>query len=205
MNQSIGFISGGLFLTFFGAFWAVPALSQFHSAWDSIMFGITALVILGLLAACLRLWHVAQRTVELPDLPGDTEDPNLFKRFGIVVALETIFIIVASITLGRANHSEYIAPVVGIIVGLHFIPLAVLFRLPIYYMTATVFVLLSVIAIIASLAGVTLGAPENWSIVVRVVNALILWFTAGYVLASRFRSLRVHTQRPFAKPQGDRL
>lgn len=60
-------------------------------------------------------------------------------------------------------------------------------------MTAALFVLLSTTAIIALLAGLTLGAPDNWSILVGVGNALVLWLTAGYVLAEEFRALRMRT------------
>ena len=181
-------VADGL-LAFFGAFWAVMALQQRSSTLTSLLLGIAALVTLGLFAGCVQLWRKARDITDTIDPASAAHRKATSRRFGMVVAIEAVAIAVASIWFGAADHPEFIAPIVGVVVGLHFLPLARLFHRPIYYLTGGLMAILSGIAIIALLAGATLGAPENWSILVGLANALVLWFTAAYTLVAVFRML----------------
>jgi len=53
-----------------------------------------------------------------------TQGQKIARRFGIVVAGELIVIGAAIVLLKLFNHPEYIAPMIYLIVGLHFLPLA---------------------------------------------------------------------------------
>jgi len=182
MRENRGVVSGALVLTIFGALWALPAVSYFPAPLVWIALGVAVLVTLVLLGLCAWRWRTSPLTAGF-EQDGAGSHTRL-SRFGSVVSIEGLAILVASIALSRSEHITYIAPVVSVIVGLHFFPLAALFSMRAYYLTAVLFVFPSTGAIVAQLLGVTLGAPENWHILIGIFDALVLWLTAAAVLAA---------------------
>jgi hypothetical protein len=76
--------------------------------------------------------------------------------------------------------SQFIPPAIALIVGLHFLPLARLFRVTFYYITGVLLCVLALVAIIALIRGLPIAGPSpyNWSLVVGIGATLILWLTA---------------------------
>jgi hypothetical protein len=54
---------------------------------------------------------------------------------GIIFGIEIVLIALASILLSVFQADRFIAPTAALIVGIHFFPLARLFRVPVYYLT----------------------------------------------------------------------
>ena len=88
------------------------------------------------------------------------------------VGFEVVFIVIAVWLLRRAKHPQYILPVVGFIVGLHFLGLWRATDLSVFVWTAIGMCIASAIAIIL---------PPNMVVARRAIAgfgcALVLWAT----------------------------
>jgi hypothetical protein len=95
--------------------------------------------------------------------------------FGIIFGVEAALIALSSVLLARSGLGDWIPVAVGLIVGVHFLPLAYVFEVPLYYWTGalTVFGILGCLFIHA--VGVRL-------LCVGLVMAGVLWLTAVLLL-----------------------
>lgn len=165
-----------LFMAFFGTLWAgigIGGLQGLGQPWLSTM---VLLVGLGLLIGGIALLRASRH------LPNQVTEAD-FQRgnrtgmwFGIVFATEGILIAVASAICNAINRFDLFFPIMAIIVGVHFWPLAALFEVKAYYLVG---VLLCVLALITfavpeqgNLGGQPITAP--W-VVLGFGAALILW------------------------------
>lgn len=77
----------------------------------------------------------------------------------------------------RLGRPEFIPAGVALVVGLHFFPLASLFRVPLYYVTGAA---LCVVAVSTPIAALSLGASTAvWQVVSGLGAAAILWATSA--------------------------
>jgi hypothetical protein len=106
--------------------------------------------------------------------------------YWIVTGTESALVVGAAIWLSRIGRSDLIPQVCGAIVGLHFLPLARIFRAPIYHGTGAAMVL-------GELASLALSRGYGRNIIGCGVPGLVLWATALVLLARIFS----------AKPVGD--
>lgn len=72
---------------------------------------------------------------------GSAIDADTGPRFGIIVGVEVAFAGIGSGILAWRKKSEFIAPWVAFVVGVHFIPLATMLRLPLLFPAAVLVVL----------------------------------------------------------------
>ena len=137
-------------------------------------------IVIGLLVASLRLWRKSE-ALPAHSLPEEsTYWRNSGKWFGLIFASEAALIAIASIVLGDTGHDALIPPVIALIVGLHFLLLAPLFRLPLYNVTGIAMSALALVCIIAVIAGWRPAGDSLffWSSVVGLGSAALLWATA---------------------------
>jgi hypothetical protein len=73
---------------------------------------------------------------------------NLRRRFFIVLILEIIAFNIAPLLLLWFGHIEYIVPVEILICAIHFIPLARIFNMPVYYFLGSTVSLITILTII---------------------------------------------------------
>jgi hypothetical protein len=94
-----------------------------------------------------------------------------------------------SILLSTFQLDRFIPPVIALIVGIHFFPLARLFHVPVYFLTGALF---SVLAVVALLPGLPIAgsSPYNWSLFVGVGTTLVLWLTALSITRFGLRVMR---------------
>lgn len=175
-----GTASGVLFMAFFGTLWAYTGIMGLQG-WGSPWLLTVALAIGFLLVLSgFSLIHVSK---EFPDGVSSREGNNsrkMRKWFNIIFAGEGIAIGIAIAVCNVVGHTENIPIVIAIIVGLHFLPLARLFRVSIYYYTG---ILLCVVPVItwlfipetATLSGHELNAYMS---AVGLGSAFILWVTS---------------------------
>ncbi|HEX5501253.1 MAG TPA: hypothetical protein VFW96_01440 [Thermomicrobiales bacterium] len=187
-----GIASGIFFMAFFGAVWGLLGLSFLTGGARVIAWVVIALVTLGFCGVGGALLRHARALPETASAEDAAEGRRIGRWFGIVFGVESGLIALASVLLGIFQAGQYIAPVVALIVGLHFFPLAPLFRVPAYYGTGALLVVLALIALVALLLGVPLGSPspDNWSSFVGVGAALILWATALAITRFGLRVMR---------------
>ena len=92
------------------------------------------------------------------------ENAQYWKRAGrwftIAFATQGIAIGVTSAICGATGHYELILPLTALIVGVHFLPLAPLFRVKSYYITGTLLCVLSVITLLTVPSKVTLHGQQ---------------------------------------------
>ncbi len=163
---------GALVCGFFGSCWMLGA----------VYFGEISnpalLAALALLAGVSVIWPIAQ-LVRVRRLPYSTRGgqgwSDVSKPYWTLVVIEWAACIVASNWLSHTGHPDVIPQAVGLIVGLHFIPLAKIFRAPIYHWTAAAMVL----GVVASFA---VAAGDLRSIVASGVCGLALWATEAEIL-----------------------
>jgi len=177
-----GIASGVLFLVVFGALWAaigINGLQGFDEPWVAI--GILLIGLVLLIASLSLRW----KTRRLPNRAAEKKEPDRQRKnkwFRIVFATELVAIVSANVICRAVNRSDLFFPVMMLIVGIHFFPLAVLFGINKYYLTGA---LLSLLAI-----GTLLVVPEQlqfsgfqitaWWVVLGLGGAFILWGT-GFV------------------------
>ena len=141
-GRGIGIIIGALF----GIAWLYNAL-KFDHAPDWIFYvayAATAVIVLG---GVMRIR--ADRKLGLKQ-PGSTRI-----AFLIVFAIEIAAIIAALIVLSRFHMEQYMVAAIAVIVGLHFLPLAKIFRVQIYYVMG-----LAMVAATAAAAVSLTGAQQ---------------------------------------------
>ena len=190
-----GYASGALFMTFFGAFWASFSAFAFGPWQRVLLLLVIGLVGLTLAVAAVRLLrkarHLPRNTSEESRARGKTQG----RRFLLVFGVEFASIFVAANLLGIAGLEGFIPPVIALIVGLHFLPLAAVFGVRLYYLTGVLISVVATVALVALLFGVTLGGEFGWAVVVGIATALILWATALGILCIAGGLLRANSAR----------
>lgn len=157
---------------FFGAAWMLGAVANgeiANRAW---------LIVIALLAATFLVWPVAQlfSVRRLRYSARDGRDwSSVSKPYWTVVTIEWIACIVASNWLSHLGHYDLIPQAIGLIVGIHFAPLAKIFRAPIYYWTGA--------AMVAGvLVSMLVPSGDLRNIVASGVCGLALWATEAVIL-----------------------
>lgn len=106
---------------FFGFSWFGWAQAEPPAAWRlplGIASGICLAVALAGLYFALRHW-------------GDTTAlamPGAYQKFGIIFGIECTSALLGSLILMKFNKTAYIAPWIALVVGVHFAPLAAVFK-----------------------------------------------------------------------------
>ncbi|MGZ6364289.1 MAG: hypothetical protein ACXWP0_21640, partial [Ktedonobacterales bacterium] len=117
-------------LTGFGTVWAISGVSNLPtSERDILLFAIAGVLVI-LVIANIRLWQHAGRVPAYSTPEEATYREKAGARFGLVFGGEMALIIVANIVLVITRHFTLITPAIALIVGIHFLPLAYIFRAP---------------------------------------------------------------------------
>ena len=103
------------------------------------------------------------------------ESKRAGRIFSAVNAIQWTLVFVVATVLARAGHKEWIIPAIILIVGIHFFPLAVAFKVPRHYATGAAMTLLAIFYPLMSSAGPT-------SPVGCVGAGIILWVSATAAL-----------------------
>jgi hypothetical protein len=98
-------------------------------------------------------------------------------------AIEWVLCSVAAFWLARIGQYALIPECLGVIIGLHFLPLGKIFRSPVYYGTGAVMVL-------GSMASLAIPAGHLRNIAAFGVDGLSLWGTAAVILCQDLLSKR---------------
>jgi hypothetical protein len=163
---------GALICGFFGSCWMLGAV-HFGEITNSAL-----LAALAVLAAAAVIWPTAElfrvRRLSYSTSYGRRWS-EVSRPYWTVVIVEWASCIIASNWLGRTGHDNLIPQAVGFIVGVHFAPLAKIFRAPVYNWTAAAMVL----GVAGSFA---IPAGDLRNIVASGVCGLALWATEAEIL-----------------------
>ncbi|MGB6941621.1 MAG: hypothetical protein WBE37_04365 [Bryobacteraceae bacterium] len=170
--KSKGRAIGALICGLFGAVWMFEALFFGALATPAWLTAIAALAI------ALIVWPATQ----LISLRHATYSTAYGQRwtavspaYWTIAAIEWVACGVAANWLSRIGRGGLTPQFIGVIVGLHFLPLAKIFKAPIYYWTGAAMVL-------GSLASLAIPAGHVRNMAAFGVNGISLWATAAVIL-----------------------
>src|SRR5476649_667226 len=159
---------GAMFFTIFGGAWlALGILGG---------YGMSVVALLLIVAGTLLLFFASLRQFRRnrgahaaeADSP---EGKRAGRIFNAVNAIQWILVFVAAAVLSRVGHKEWIIASIILIMGIHFFPLSVVFKVPRHYATGAAMTLLAIFYPLMSSAGPT-------SPVGCVGAGIILWVSA---------------------------
>ena len=190
--RNLGLAGGCLWLTAVGAAFVVWSLLATQSA-----LAISVLVVIGALAVLLGVFGVAmiRRIRRSPFVPAaSTPDRGgIRRRFGMIVAAEVAAFVVVGRVCTTTHHWIWIVPLDLIVVGLHFLPLAKLFKVPRYYVTGALFCAIPMVTMLMVPSSAHAGYALSWIAMPAIGCGLVSLATAWaglnevrrFVLASR--------------------
>lgn len=176
-----GIAGGAAILSLFGGFWCIVALA-FRPARPAWAIPAASATTLALLIGCALRWAASAKLPDSHDPAAAAKGKRAGVIFGVIFGVEGGLIALVSALLGRSGLGDWIPVAVGLIVGVHFLPLAHVFEVPLYYWTGG----LSVFGILGCLL---IPAAGTRLLCVGLVMAAVLWSTA-LVLLVRTRSAR---------------
>ncbi|OZB91291.1 hypothetical protein [Paenibacillus sp. XY044] len=181
-----GTASGVFFMAFFGTLWAytgIMGLQEFAAPlWLASAVAIGVVLIIGG-ASLVRASRGIKEQNEIIDASTARKGKRIAVRFNIVFAAEAAAIAVAIAVCNATGHTALIPIVIALIVGIHFYPLASLFRVKFYHLTGTLLCLLALATLLFLPVEASLGAHHinTYMSVVGLGSALILWGTGTAV------------------------
>jgi hypothetical protein len=154
-------------MTIFGIIWWIAGAVQ--SSWPIIItIGIPIIISLGMIYKIRK-----QTPVNIGQL---SNGQKYIRKIIIIISSIEMIVIYIAIKILQANiQTEFIFPVISIIVGIHFIPLALGIPSKIYYLPAILLVFVGILGMVIS--------NENLRIpIVSSSAAIILWTTSVILL-----------------------
>jgi hypothetical protein len=129
-----------LFLAFFGTLWASLGINGLKNIGEPWLVIAVWAIGLALLIAGASLSHVARQA----SAKNVKERQHIMKWFRIIFAFELIAIAIAAVICRAVNRFDLFFPVMMLIVGIHFFPMASLFKIRKYYWTGAFLCLLAI-------------------------------------------------------------
>jgi len=184
-----------------GMIWLI-SITLFFALLDLYFAKLSALFTTGIglittaITVFLFIWSI--KTMSLAKrLPVEKSDADTVKGnkmrkwFLIILVLEVALLNIATFMLLKLNHLQYIVPVDILIVSLHFIPLARIFAVPIYYLLG---IIMSVITILTMLLVPISSQIGNLSTLAGLPSLCFIffnWIVIVYILKDSMKYLKV--------------
>src|SRR6201995_4434029 len=146
--QSVG--TGLIMMAFFTMMWAGIAYGSMGSN-GLIVLILFSLIALTLVFNAIKYFREAKRFPIAESEADKAEEKRNGKWFGIIFGAEGLGIFIGINVVINLGHADLTIPVIALVVGLHFYPLARVFKRTIDYYLATWTTLVAVLAIIFSL------------------------------------------------------
>jgi len=153
--------------------WASPMLSALPAT-----YGWTAIFVVAAISGTLLLAGVSTirsgRRLSRTTGIRDAAPRGMRGKFTLVLIGEVAALNVAAYLLIGHHMAQYLAPAVAVVVGLHFLPLAKIFRAPHYFVTAGVMTLAGILAAVAMANGSSATTANG---IADLLCAMALWGT----------------------------
>ncbi|MGH8183567.1 MAG: DUF7010 family protein [Rhodanobacteraceae bacterium] len=168
--------SGIIIATVFGALWAAwanPLFTRAPQAWFWVYALTVAAISTVLLAAGIA---VIRRGSRLPRETSNAIRRRIRRNYIMTVVAEIVALNIAANLLITHHMMSYLPAAFAVIVGLHFFPLAWIFRMRHYHATAALMTLAGTLAILALVDGAPADIPGSLA---AAACALVLWGSAA--------------------------
>ncbi len=157
--------TGAQIMSVFATIWWVAGIRT-SGRGSALLYSISLIITAAIFVA-------ASRRPARAESAGD--DARTGRLVGIASGVEGLLILVAVNVLANIKKLDFFAPVVAIIVGVHFLPLARWLPAPSYYATGAVLIALGI-------AGFNVQDPSQRLLAVSIGAAVVLWLTCAVVL-----------------------
>ena len=182
-----GKATGAMVMALFGLLWVLGCAGALAGALVPILLASGVAVTAILVAASLRLWRVAAGRPS-GGWAGTSASHRVRRRFRLIGIVEGLGIGVVVFACARLGRPEFIPALVALVVGLHFFPLASLFRVSLYHATGAG---LCLVAVVTPLVASPLGAQTvAWQVVPGLGAAVTLWATSAVLVVGGIGSIR---------------
>ncbi|MDB4922127.1 hypothetical protein [Mucilaginibacter sp.] len=154
-----GIASGLLMMAFFTLIWAGIAYGGLYNSilvWTLIVFPVLAIAFI---VKGISLFRIAKYFPKVESEEDKTEGKKTGMWFGIIFGAEGLLIFIAINIVTNIGHPELTIPVIALVVGLHFYPMARVFKRTIDYYLATWSTVIAILGITFSLNH-TLSQPN---------------------------------------------
>ena len=147
-------------------------------------------VLIVAISIALFIWSI--KTLNLAKrLPEEKSLSNNSMKlwFIVVLVLEIVGLNIATFMLLKLNHFQYIVPVDILIVSLHFVPLARIFAMPIYYFLGIVMSLTAILTMVLVPVSSQIGNLITLAAIPSLLFIGLNWITIIYVLRDGMKYL----------------
>jgi len=148
-----------------------------HSATAMLLLATFVLAAVALFVSGFRLMFAIRRLPHEPQVRSVQR--GLLARFAGIVAAEGIACFLVARACLRAHDWKLIVPLILVVVGLHFLPLARLFRVPRYYATGALFCVIPLITILAVPSSAHVGQAVTWIAFPTIACGVVAMATAA--------------------------
>ena len=169
-----GLATGVIFLTIFGALWAAVGVQGLNGlvSWLGVILLVVGVVLLG---AGISLSRASRRRrLSQGEMPTSKERQRRNKWFLIVFGTEILTIVIARMICWSINRLDLFVPVTMLIVGIHFFPLASLFRVRRYRLSGVLLCLLAISTVLV--------VPEQLRLVEILIDSRFVMLGIGGAL-----------------------
>ncbi len=174
---------GAVVLAGFGAYsmywWTLAAIQTGRKAWFYGIAVITAMFLVWSIAQLVIFWHAPKADI------NKVRRRFYAIRFGIILGIEVAAIVLGGPVLGHFQRSDLVPQWIDAIVGLHFFPLGKLFKLPLYYVTASAILLSSIGSLLIPAGPLRLATNAGGTAVALWISSLIILSKNPSYLPSR--------------------
>lgn len=185
-----GTASGVMFMAFFGTVWADIGIGGLR-----VSVAIWLMILAILIGAALFFSGIMmiRQSRHLTNTNKFRNAKNVEKWFNIVFAVEFVLIGIAAIVTNVIGHFDWFFPIMAIIVGVHFFPLAHLFQVSAYYVTGMLLCLLAIVTLlfVPSEINVRGHSIDAWWTLVGFGSMSILWITSIVILTMGRKLLHI--------------
>jgi hypothetical protein len=176
-RRNLGLAGGSLWLVIVGIVYAAWSLLTVRSALATSLLAAMCIFAVGMYLFGIAMIRGMRQLTFLPaDHPA--EGRRIRRQFATIVAAEGVAIAAVSVACGRTHHGRFIVPLILVIVGLHFLPLAKLFVVPRYYVTGALFCAIPIVTMLSIPASAHIGHALSWLTIPSVGCALVSMATA---------------------------
>jgi len=175
---------GAMVCAGFGAYalssWIQAAVQSGRALWFGTIAAVTAVLVVWAVANLVALRHAPRAVL-------DRRLARFFRIwFALIVAIEGTAIGVGAPILGHFHRLDLFGQWVGAVVGIHFLPLGKLFKLPLYYATGAAISL-------AAFGSLLISAGPLRAAVSAGGTGVALWLTAIIILSKNLEFLPAKT------------
>lgn len=150
--ETVKGIASGLFMmAVFTIIWVGIAFGGLHTSPYAIALIIFVIAAVVFITKGISIYKLAKHFPGVESEKDKAEEKRTGKWFGIIFGLEGLFIFIAINVVVNLGHAELTIPAIALVVGLHFYPLAKVFKRTIDYYLATWSTLVAITAVLLSL------------------------------------------------------